>query len=173
MEEFTPTQTEKTGIQPKDVINWGLVIAGGLLLYRIFRGTGIIKSTDEAKQDALENKLEDAANNAQYTNITKYTDLNFWKQKPPANYDRSLHSVSDAMKWAEQMYNTHTWYNDDEEAMLGLIKKIQYQVQYSWLAYVFQDMYKQDLTSWLKNYFSGNFIEIFAHLNGLPTYRKI
>lgn len=173
MEEFRPAPTEKTGIQPKDVINWGLVIIGGFLIYKIFRGTGLIKSVSEQKQDQLEQDIEDAANNAQFTNITKYTDPNFWKQKAPAGYSREIYSVQDGIKWANEMFSTHGIFNDDEEKMLTLIKNIQYQTQYSFLVWIFSAVHKQDLTTWLKNYFSGDFEQVIAHLKGIPTYKKI
>jgi len=174
MEEFTPTQTEKTSIQPKDVINWGLVIIGGFLVYKLFRGTGLIKSVSEQKQEQMEEDIENAANNAQFTNITKYTDPNFWKQKAPAGYSREVYEVKTAIKWCNDMYSMRkTFGDDDEEGMLTLIKRIQYQTQYSFLVWVFSAVYKKDLTTWLKTYFSSDFEQVIAHLSGIPAYKKI
>ena len=171
LEYMQPVQ--KTGIQPKDVINWGLVIIGGFLVYKLFRGTGLIKSVSEQKQEDIKEEIQNATDNAPYTNITKYTDPNFWAQKPPQGYSRMIYSVKDAIQWCQDMYSSHTIVNDDEEKMITLIKNIQYQTQYSFLVWVFSKIYKQDLTEWIRNYFKLDFEKVIAHLKGIPTYKKI
>ena len=58
MEQYTPAPTEKTGIQPKDVITWGLVIVGGIVVYRLLRGTGLLKSVTEQKIEDRKEQLQ-------------------------------------------------------------------------------------------------------------------
>ena len=177
MEEFTPTQEAAapgSKITPKEVINWGLIIIGGFLIYKIFRGTGLIKSVSEQKQQEIEDKIENEIRNADYTGITKYTDPKFWvKSNTPAGYESIIYSPRDAAKWCIQMYSMRKAFgDDDEEGMLALIKDIQYQTQYSYLVYAFSLLYKTDLTAWLKNYFSGDFDKVIAHISSRPAFKK-
>ena len=63
--------------------------------------------------------------------------------------------------------------NDCEECMQGLLKQINYKTQYSFIADNFLRKYGQDLTGFLKNYFSeSELFPVWQHLNNIPTYKK-
>lgn len=167
--EQVPVQ-ENNKIKPKDVINWGLVIIGGIIVYRVLRGTGLLKSRSEITAEQREEQLE---NQVEQSELKDWTNPNFYKQPAPQGYQVMVYTTSTADSWVEQLYNTHGIFNDDETAMKGLIKQIKFQTQYSFLASRFFIKYGKDMTAWLKEYYNTEELKApFDYLNTLPTYAK-
>ena len=173
MEEYSPPPTEKTGIQPKDVITWGLVIVGGIVVYRLLRGTGLLKSVTEQKIEDRKDQLEQQVSESE---LNDWTKPNFYKQNPPAGYKVVTYTdTSIPARWVINMRDTDIVgpFNDVEK-MKGLINQIQYKTQFSYLAYAFFLLTQTDLMAWLKDKFSAEDLQApIDYLNKLPTYKKI
>ena len=148
-------------ITPKDVVSWALAGAALFAIYKVLKGTGLITTG----QDKEAEQLNDTALFEDYTKPT------FWKQTPPAG--KKVVTYADSEKWIDDMWNTTGFFNDDEEAMVNLIRQLQYKTQYSFLADKFAQEKGEDLTAYLKNYFSeSELYPVWKHLKDLPTYAK-
>jgi hypothetical protein len=159
----------KSKIDPIQVAKWGGVIVGGIVVFRILKGLGVIKSIQEMQQSQLQSQLEVQVVNADLQDWTKPL---FWRN-PPSGYKFPQLNEQDARDWVKKMYDTMGWFNDDEEAMQGLLYRIKYQSVYSCLADLFQETYNQDMTAWLKNYYSNSELAgPFNYLYTLPTWEK-
>jgi len=156
-------------IEPLDIAKWGIVVVGGVVVYRILRATGILKSYAEMQQSNLTAANELLVENAE---LQDWTKPNFFNN-PPAGYEKTPNSPSALNDWVVAMKDTTGFFNDNEEAMRSLLFKIKTKDTYSQLANYFSLQYGEDLTSWLKdNYSVSELAPCFAYLNTLPTFSK-
>jgi hypothetical protein len=94
---------------------------------------GLSKSEDEKNVNTETNKLDSPFN------------PNFWKTIPNATIIKT-----DAVnKFAETIWNSVGWFNDDFDAVLGVFKSLKTKTQVSYLVYKFNQLYKKDLLNWL------------------------
>lgn len=154
---------KQNSIEPGQVFKWGLVIAGGFVVYRLFSKLGFIPSKSEAEINNLNTGIE----------LKEYTNPNFWKQTPPSGYTSMIFTQPSTDTLVNKLWEAHGLFNDCEECIPAVLKQLSYKTQYSWLADNFQKKYNQDLTAYLKNYFSAD--ELYSswkHIDTLPNFKK-
>ena len=172
MEQYTPEiqPQSKFNIQPKDVIQWGLVIVGGIVIYKTMTKLGLINTLTEAKIEERKEELEQQVEESQFVD---WTSPVFWKKPAPAGFQVAVYPGDYASKWAGDMYATDGFITNDKTEMTRLLRSIEYRCQYSFLAYAFSVRYGKDLTTWLKEKFSTEELAPgFEHLNKQPLYKK-
>jgi len=148
---------------PFEVAKWGLLLAGGFMVYRIFQGTGLIK---DAQGQAVEN-LNNTVDSKTWTKPT------FWQQAAPSGMESVVFTTALTNDLVTKVYDSVGFFNDCEECIVGVLKQINYQTQYSWLAYNFYKKYGKDMTTYIKDAFNAT--ELYpgwSHVESRPTYRK-
>jgi hypothetical protein len=159
---------ENKKVDPIEIGKWGLIIAGGFILYKTLKGLGLIKTGAAAQEEAQEEQAES-------TNLTidekEFTTINFWK-KAPNGYRPTLIPMTGTDYLAKQIWDSYgSWYSDDnEEQMQGALRTLKAKTQYSWLADRFLTVYKEDLTLFLKEHFTPEELyPVWRHLENLPS----
>jgi len=148
---------------PLDLAKWGLLLAGGFMVYRIFQGTGLIKDATQQQVDNLNNSVDSKT----------WTKPNFWQQPAPSGYESMIFTAAQSEKLIKEVYDSVGFFNDCEECIVGVLKQINYQTQYSYLAYQFYKKYGKDMTTYIKDAFNAT--ELYpgwSHVESRPTYRK-
>ena len=156
-------------IEPLEVAKWGIVVVGGIVVYRILRATGLLKSTQEQAQSNLIAENELLVENSE---LQDWTKANYF-QNPPPGFKITYNRPDDLAKWVVNMYNTAGVFDDDEEAMKNLLFRIKTKDTYSQLANIFALTYNKDLTAWLKDNFNVSELSApFRYLSQLPKFTK-
>ena len=148
---------------PLDIAKWGILIAGGYLVFKIFKGTGLIKDVQSQAVDNLNLQIDQKV----------WTKPTFWKLTPPMGYESMLFTQSSTQDLIKKIHNSVGLLNDCEDCIIGILKSINYQTQYSWLAYNFYNKYGKDMTAFIKGAFNSN--ELYPgwqHLETRPPYKK-
>lgn len=156
----------KQKIDPIEIGKWALLGTGVFILYKTLKGLGLIKTGAAAEEQAQEEQAE-------ITNLSidekDYTSIYYWK-KAPTGYAPTLIPMAGTDYLVNQIWDSAGTFNDNEEQMQGALKTLKFKTQYSWLADRFLTTKKQDLTLFLKNYFSANELyPVWRHLENLPT----
>lgn len=148
---------------PLEIAKWGILLAGGYLVFKIFKGTGLIPSQQQTQADNLNLSVDQK----------EWTKPSFWKKPAPAGYEAMGYTVSGTEKLILDVYQSVGIFNDDEDKILGVLRAINYQTQYSFLADKFLGKYGKDMTSYIKDAFNAQ--ELYpgwSHIEKLPAYRK-
>lgn len=77
---------------------------------------------------------------------------NYWRNR---SHKVTLTPVK-AKEIAKLVYNSTSWYNDDEEQLYGAIRSAGSDVNLSYVAYVFQEQYKSDMLSYIENFLNSS-----------------
>jgi hypothetical protein len=127
-----------SGIEKKDVFNIFL-LAGGVIAFslikKILEGIGIWKDDDQKALD-----------NAQ-SSPTSFWNPNYWKQSQSYSYALTTEQAS---ALADQIYNSFGAFNDDEATVIGIFRTLHTKANLSYIAYVFQQKYGDDLLTFLR-----------------------
>ncbi len=166
---FAKEKKKKVGkVTTADVFPW-LIVAGGVLAFvlikEILEMLGIWDSKDTKD-------LDHAA-----TDPEAFWNPNFWKTKP-ANIPWS-YSISDqtAQVWCQEIYDAFGAFNDDEETVISVFKRCRTKANASFICYVFDLVYKEDLLKWLRGGWwpqdrlsDEDVNEINQYINQLPNF---
>lgn len=148
---------------PLELAKYGLLIAGIYLVYKVFKGTGLIPSATDTQAADLNLKID----------FKEYTKPDFYKKPAPAGYESPLFTQAATDQKITEIYNSTGFFNDCEDCIIGTLKTLTYKTQYSWLADNFYKKYKKDMTSFIKASFNEKELyPAWTHLEALPTYRK-
>ena len=148
--------------------------AGIFLLYKVFKGAGLIKTGAElqASQQAASQEAQ-----AQILNLNigteEYSKPDFWKQPAPAGYTKYVFTATGEREIITKLWDSVGLFDDCEQCMQAQLLRINYKTQYSQLVDAFQKKYGRDLTNWLKEYY--NETELFPawqHIESRPAYKK-
>lgn len=139
-------------MKEEKILNYVIIVAVIFALYKLFQKIGLVKTQSEETASGLD--LQD------------FTTKDYWKQKGGAK----IFTTSATNQLIDKILASHHWYNDDEEQMVSALKSVKYKTQYSWLVDKFQQRTGDDLTAWLRNYFSDKELETpFNYLANLPS----
>jgi len=120
-------------------LQW-LLVAGVLGTGAYFAFRKIIPSRDERI-------TEDAETDVSENNPFSYTK--FLSQSIPTG--TGLFKVATARANAKQIYDSlNTWFDDDEDIVIGVFNSISSKVKVAQVAQAFFDMYKKDILEYLK-----------------------
>jgi len=150
--------------------------AGIFLLYKVFKGAGLIKTGAEAQasQQAANQEAQ-----AQILNLNigreEYSKPDFWKQPAPAGYTKYVFTPTGEKEIITKLWDAvGNWFEDDcEECMQAQLLRINYKTQYSQLVDAFRKKYNKDLTNWLKeNFNETELYPAWSHIDSRPVYKK-
>lgn len=118
-------------------------ILGGVIAFsvikKILESLGLWNSKDTKD-------LDNAA-----TNPSSFWNPNYWQTIKPANANWSYaFTESDAQVMAAKIWNAFNWYNDDEDAVMAIFRQCRTKANASFLAWVFQNKFGQDLLTFLR-----------------------
>ena len=148
---------------PLEIAKWGLLLAGGYLVFKFFKGTGLIPSAQD----------QQAANLNLNVDRKDWIKPDFYKKPAPSGYESPLFTAAATESMISEIYDSRGFFNDCESCIVGALRKINYKTQYSWLANAFYNKYKRDMTAYIKEGFNETELyPAWLHLDALPTYRK-
>jgi len=153
-----------TKTDPLEIAKWGILVAGGYLVFKIFKGTGLIPSQQAQAAEDLNLKVDSKV----------WSKPTFWKQTPPSGYQSMIFNVATTDSLIKKVYDSTGWLNDCEDCIIGVLKSITYQTQYSYLADKFNQKYGRDMTTFIKDAFNSQ--ELFpgwSHIESRPAYKKL
>ena len=152
-----------TKTDPLDIAKWGILLAGGYLVFTFFKRTGLIPSATDQQASNLDIKIDSK----------DWTKPDFYKKPAPTGYEAILYTVSATQNMINDIYDSRGFFNDCESCIVGTLRKIQYKTQYSWLANAFYNKYKKDMTAYIREGFNETELyPAWLHLESLPVYRK-
>jgi len=140
-----------------------IALAGGIAFagYKILQKLGLLPTAVEIREKRSVQTSEGATQSANPFSINMRLPSGAWLLK-----------AKDAAKLADSIYRAHSWYNDNEEAIYGVFRKLQTQSQVSSLSKAFQAKYKEDLYYWLKNILSaGELATVLKIVNAKPKFK--
>lgn len=148
---------------PLDIAKWGILLAGGYLVFTFFKRTGLIPSAAD----------QQATNLDQTVDRKDWTKADFYKKPAPSGYEVVLYTAASTERLIKDIYDSRGFFNDCESCILGTLRKLQYKTQYSWLANAFYNKYRKDMTAYIREGFNEtDLYPAWLHLDSLPTYRK-
>ena len=133
----------------REDVKIGLFIAGAFLgwqyvLKPVLEGVGLKDTADERDQAKTQRETENLVISKDYWNPSFY-------QKPPNGYDSIILTQAWVDGLAAKIWNAAGWFNDDEEAIYGAFRQLDYRTHVSFLARRFFDRYGKDLYTWLRD----------------------
>ena len=143
---------ENPKISPKDLITYG---GAGLLLfgmYKIAEKFGIIKSSEQQQQDTNLQNLQQGGSGE----FGSYWQPSFWANVAKKYGTATTIGTNVANNLVKTLWDATGIFNDDEQAIYGVFRALQYQSQISYLAQVFYGTYQQDLYGYLSNHLNDD-----------------
>lgn len=163
-------QTKRVGkLDSGSVMAIGLLVAGLMgfsLVKEILEWLGLWKSKDTKDLD-----------NAS-TNPESFWNPNYWQTIKPSNKNWT-YAITDtqAAQMCTAINDAFGPFNDDEEAVIGIFKSLRTKANCSFLCYIFQQVYGQDLLTWLRGGWwpqdrlsDSDVNTINQYINNLPNY---
>lgn len=153
-----------------------LLIGGGALLGYKFLLVPLLESLNlkDTKEEA-----DAAKTTSEYGGGSgKPIDQNPWSPKYvnlvisqlKSGQSAALLNVATLNKFAKQIYDAKTFYNDDEEAVYGVLRQLSSNTQLSQFAGHFQTNFKKDLYEYIRSMF--NAAELAIVTNIVKGYKK-
>jgi len=150
---------KKTAIDPNILIKAGVSLAGLFIVYKILQKTGVLPSK-ESNQAAQNLQALESSN---YWNYTE-----FLNSAPPGTL---LLTQSGAAAYVDTLWDATGWFNDNEEEIYGVFRRMKTQSQIAALAKRFNEMKAQDLFLYLKNYLNEEeLLTIKSLIDQKPKY---
>lgn len=150
--------------ESKQGFNWNNLpimplIVGGTVLYfapKIMELLGL-------KKDAADQTVDTEQYNAVWT-PKYYKDM-------AAKGKIYLLTQDSLKKFADEVYNSKGYFNDDEEKLTGVFKAINYKTQVSQLSEYFFNTYKKDLYGFMNSFLDNDteFLPIIKIVNAKPS----
>lgn len=139
-------------LNPIEIGKYALLGTGLFLIYKLFRGTGLIKT---ASEEADDKKVEDI-------DAGKFEPLNpkLWQQlksKYPKNGVMLL-KQGQTNKYIYDLFRSNvSILPANKDRIFGVFNQLKYQSQVSWIADQFQKKYNKDLNTFLNIGLTGAF----------------
>jgi hypothetical protein len=129
-------------IATKDVFPW-LIVAGGVIAFSVVRKILIALGIWDDKDDK---DLDQAS-----TDSEAFWNPNFWRNVLPAGKSYTyVVDTATAISYSDQIWDATGAFNDCEECIIGVFKLMRTQANASYLCYVFQQRYGEDLLTFLR-----------------------
>lgn len=140
---YVSDKKKKVGkIETSDIINTGIAIGGGYLL---FNSIGIVDNLLIALglKDSKATQTLDYAS----TDPNSFWNPNYWKQFNSFSY---AINEQQAQAIIYQIKDAMSWFNDDESAIMAAFKQLRTQSNLSFLSWEFNKTEGTDLLTWLR-----------------------
>lgn len=143
-------------------VNINLVIIAGLLVGGYFAFNKIFGKSKEDKEAEKDLKEQEKKNNIWAGVASLKTNV-----KPSQNI--YLLTTSDANIIAKKINSAFGTFNDDEEAIYGVFRKLRYQTQVASIVDAYKTLFNQDLLTTLKSKLSDSeFYEVIRIIDTKP-----
>jgi hypothetical protein len=124
-----------------DIIPW-IILGGGILAFdtiqNILEALGLWKTKGEKELDAHEG------------NPNSWWSPNFWRSKPASASWTYTIDRQTAESYAGDIWDAFGWFNDCEECVTSIFKKLRTKANASYLAEIFTEKYGMDLLKFLR-----------------------
>lgn len=136
-------KTGKVGkLSTGDIFPIMLIVGGAIgfgLIKDVLEFLGLWKSQDTKDLDAAS------------TDSGNFWNPNYWMTIKPAdkNWTYAIDSNT-ALSWAREIFDSFGAFNDCEECAIAVTKRCRTKANFSFLAYIFQQEYSQDLLTFLR-----------------------
>lgn len=119
-----------------------MLLVGGFIAFTVIKDVLEFLGLWETKDTK---DLDEAA-----TSSGSFWNPNFWRTKPDnINYSYAITDAT-ARQWSREIYDSFGAFNDCEECAIAVAKRCRTQANFSFLVYIFQDEYGQDLLTFLR-----------------------
>lgn len=133
----------------KAVIVIVIIVLGYLLVVRpVLKKFGVIKTAEDRAQEKQEATLS--------TSLNSPFSPRYYQGKSNV----MLTTRTAAEQIAKTIYKAMGFFNDNEEAVFGALRQLQYKTQLSWVADVFFQLYKEDMYQYIRNSLSDDEMKI-------------
>lgn len=131
------------------------------LIFKIFRGVGLIKSADEEKEEKQAGLLM----NVDWLKPKYYTEqLQILRNKKPQTWkfkvDTYFPNIPNFQKYARQIWDSKGFWKDNESSAIGVMKSMISKSEASFFADFFQKYYKRDLATFLETFMNDKQLNI-------------
>lgn len=141
-------------------IDYNLLITGAGIFALFYFGRNILENLGLMSSRQEQNALNQLATD-------NYFNPNYWKQQPGA----LIITESYSRQFAEIIYNSYGYFNDDEAAIYGIFEQMKTKSQVSWLSMKFQQYYNKSLLEYLRSFLNDSELaKIAAIINKLPKF---
>jgi hypothetical protein len=121
-------------------------------MYSIAEKFGLIKSSEQQAQDTNLQNLQTGGN----TVFGSFWSPSFWSEVAKKYGTATIIGTNVANKLSDDLWDATGIFNDDEQAIYGVFRQLQYLSQISFLAQVFYAKHGQDLYGYLKNHLNDD-----------------
>lgn len=152
------------------VVKYAAIGLGAIVVLKMFGAIDGILEAVGLKDGKATKDLDQAA-----ADTTSYWSPLFYKSAPAGAW---LLTAATAKQYANEIYDAVGAFNDDEDAVIAVFKRLRAQSQVSQLADVFYQLHKADLLtflrggSWPQDRLSDADVnKINTYINSLPKYK--
>ena len=143
-------------------INPNIILALGGIAILYFGGRKILQALN-----IVSDKEDKTALNLGKENYWNYTEF---LEKAPK--DTIILSSEKGYQYANDIYNSYGWINDDEEKLYGVFRNLKTKSQISSLCYWFNKKYNKDLYSFISSFLSsGELVKLNDIISKKPLYK--
>lgn len=140
---FNDNDKHKVGAISKDKLQTSLIVTGGIIgwiiVKKILEILGILDDRDEVD-------LNNAANDP-----NSFWNPLMWNNKPSnIRYTEPIVTQQQAQYYASLIYDAMGFFNDNEEQVIAVFRAMPSQAAASYVNYWFNQLYKQDLLTFLR-----------------------
>lgn len=141
-------------MKPEQIFKYVLLGTGIVAVYKLGTKIGIFQTMDEAQQ----------AQQLQTTLTSNYWLPNFWKDY--LNRYKKVMTLTPAakQKLTDELWDAHGYFNDDENAIYGVFRQMNYQTSLSSLADYFLQTKKVDLLNWLQDFLNEDELKNISNI---------
>ena len=131
-------------MKPEEIFKYALYGTGIFAIYKVGTMVGIFKTGQEVQEEQQ----------LQTTLSSNYWLPKFWKDYVN-RYGKVMTLTPEAKKrLSDELWDAHGYFNDDENAIYGVFRQMNYQTSLSSLADYFLTYKQVDLLNWLKDFLS-------------------
>jgi hypothetical protein len=150
---------KKPNIDPNIIIKASVSLVGLFIVYKVLQKLGIIKTSEEAKEEKQLANLESS----------NYWDFNKFLNTVPKG--TLVLTQGGASAYADDIYNAKGVFNDDEDKVFAVFRAMKTQSQVASLAKRFNQKYSKDLYTFVRGFFNDDeMLTIKKLLDSKPKY---
>ena len=144
-----------------DVFKWALTGAGIFALYKVGTKLGIFQTSKDVQDQQQLNIFQQGGTSS---NFGSYWSPAYWNNVAKKYGTATIIGTNVANNLVDTLWDATGIFNDDEEAIYGVFRQLQYLSQISFLAQVFYAKHQQDLYGYLSNHLDNAELQNIANI---------
>ena len=148
-------------MKQQDVFKWALTGVGIYALYKVGTKIGLFQTSEDIQQQQTLNTFQQGGSNA---TLGSYWSPAYWNNVAKKYGTATVIGSNVANALVDTLWDATGIINDDEEAIYGVFRNLQYLSQISYLSQVFYAKHKQDLYGYLSNYLNTDELNTIANI---------